>query len=134
MTLGDRVILRGDNEEAVQWVVRLCRGGMETRSGTLTRFLGIIEISNGWYLDLLTVQGVLCDAAFLGGNLLLKLHESCSRKPPYLVACFGFWGTKAELLYIYFRVGLELVRDPVAPSTERGPDRSVLRTPYIPVV
>ena len=41
---GDCVLLRGDNEAAVQWV-RRGRGGLEPRSGALMRLLGVLEVS-----------------------------------------------------------------------------------------
>ena len=59
---GDCVLLRGDNEAAVQWV-RRCRGGKEPRSGALMRFLGVLEMSSGWNFDALHVSGVLNDVA-----------------------------------------------------------------------
>ena len=58
----DRVLLRGDNEAAVQWV-RRCRGSKEPRSGALMRFLGVLEIYSGWNLYALHVPGVLNDIA-----------------------------------------------------------------------
>ena len=48
--LGDCVLLRGDNEAAVEWV-RRCRGGKEPRSGALMRLLGVLELSSGWHFD-----------------------------------------------------------------------------------
>ena len=42
---GDCVLLRGDNETAVDWV-RRCRGGLEPRSGALTCLLGVLEFSS----------------------------------------------------------------------------------------
>ena len=59
---GNYVLLRGDNEEAVQWV-RRCRGGKEPRSGALMRFLGVLEMSSEHNFDALRVPGVLNDIA-----------------------------------------------------------------------
>ena len=39
---GDCVLLRGDNEAAVQWV-RRCREGKEPRSEALSRFLRVLK-------------------------------------------------------------------------------------------
>ena len=47
---GDCVLLRRDNEAAVDWV-RRCRGGREPRSGELMRLLGALELSSGWHFD-----------------------------------------------------------------------------------
>ena len=55
--MGDCVLLRGDNEAAVQWV-RRCRGGKEPRSGALMRLLGVLEVSSGWHFDALHVRGI----------------------------------------------------------------------------
>ena len=54
---GDCVLLRGDNEAAVQWV-RRCRGGLEPRSGALMRLLDVLEVSSGWHFDALNVRGI----------------------------------------------------------------------------
>ena len=54
---GDYVLLRGDNEAAVQWV-RRCRGGLEPRSGALMRLLGVLEVSSGSHFDALHVRGI----------------------------------------------------------------------------
>ena len=51
--LGDYVccvLLRGDNETAVEWV-RRCRGGKESRSGALMRLLDVLELFCGWHFD-----------------------------------------------------------------------------------
>ena len=60
--LGDCVLLRGDNEAAVEWV-RRCRGGKEPRSGALMRLLGVLELSSGWHFDAEHVRGIFNVAA-----------------------------------------------------------------------
>ena len=60
--MGDCVLLRGDNEAAIQWV-RRCRGGKEPRSGTLMRLLGVLELSSGWHFDAKHVRGIFNVAA-----------------------------------------------------------------------
>ena len=57
---GDCVLLRGDNEAAVQWV-RRCPEGREPRSGALMRFMGVLEMSSGWNFDAMHVPGVFND-------------------------------------------------------------------------
>ena len=54
---GDRALLRGDNEAAVH-LVRRCRGGLEPRSGALTRLLGVLEVSSGWYFEATHMRGI----------------------------------------------------------------------------
>ena len=54
---GDCVLLRGDNDAAVQWVRRY-RGGLEPRSGALMCLLGVLEVSSGWHFDALHVRGI----------------------------------------------------------------------------
>ena len=53
----DCVLLRGDNEAAVQWV-RRCRGGLEPRSVALMRLLGVLDVSSGGHFDALHVRGI----------------------------------------------------------------------------
>ena len=60
--LGDCVLLRGDNEAAVEWV-RRCRGGKEPRSGALMRLLGVLELSSRWHFDAKHVRGIANVAA-----------------------------------------------------------------------
>ena len=48
--MGDFVLSRGDNEEAVEWV-RRCPGRMEPGSGALISLLGVLEKSSGWPFD-----------------------------------------------------------------------------------
>ncbi|CAB1112908.1 unnamed protein product [Ectocarpus sp. CCAP 1310/34] len=55
---GNRVQLRGDNEDSVAWIQR-CRGGKEPRSSALMRMLGAIEVSSGWLFQSSHVPGVL---------------------------------------------------------------------------
>ena len=55
--LGGCVLLRGDDEAAVEWV-RRCRGGKEPRSGALMRLLGVLELSSGWRFDAKHVRGI----------------------------------------------------------------------------
>ena len=54
---GDCILLRGDNEAAVQ-CVRRCHGGLEPRSGALMHLLGVLEVSSGWHFDALHVRGI----------------------------------------------------------------------------
>lgn len=73
----DCVLLRGDNEAAIQWV-RRCRGGKEPRSGALMRLMGATELVGGWYFDSLHVAGILNDVAdgisrWESGDVLDKL-------------------------------------------------------------
>ena len=56
------MLLRGDNEAAVEWV-RRCRGGKETRSGALMRLLGVLKLSSGWHFDAKHVWGIFNVAA-----------------------------------------------------------------------
>ena len=58
LAMGDCVLLRGDNEAAVEWV-RRCQGGKEPRSGALMRLLGMLESSSGWHFDANHVRGIL---------------------------------------------------------------------------
>ena len=59
---GDCVLLRADNEAAVQWV-RRCRGGKEPRSGALMPLIGVLELSSGWHFDAKHVRGIFNVAA-----------------------------------------------------------------------
>ena len=56
------MLLRGDNEAAVEWV-RRCRGGKEPRSGALMGLLGVRELSSGWHFDAKHVRDVFNVAA-----------------------------------------------------------------------
>lgn len=58
----DCVLLRGDNEAAVQWV-RRCRGAKQPRSGALMRLLRAIEPAGGWNFEALHVPGILKEVA-----------------------------------------------------------------------
>ena len=82
---GDWVLLRRDNEAAVEWV-RRCRGGKEPRSGALMRLLEALELSSSWYFDAKHVRGVFNVTAGgisrWGRDLLLRnLHSVCPDVP-----------------------------------------------------
>ena len=51
------VLLRVDNEAAVEWV-RRCRGVKEPRSGALMRLHGLLELRSGWHFDADHVRGI----------------------------------------------------------------------------
>lgn len=55
--MGNCVLLHGDNEAAFYWE-RRCRGGNERRSGALMCLLGVLELSSGWHVDAVHVQGI----------------------------------------------------------------------------
>ena len=93
---GDCVLLRGDNEAAVQWV-RRCRGGKEPRSGALMRFLGVLELSSGWHFDAKHVRGIFNVAAdgisrWDRASVLLNLR-SVRPDVPWQVRDLGAVGT-----------------------------------------
>ena len=54
----DCVLLRGDNEAAVNWA-RCCRGGKESRLRALMCLTGAVELVRGWKFYSLPVLGVL---------------------------------------------------------------------------
>ena len=60
--LGDCLLLRGNNEAAVEWVQR-CRGGKEPRTRALMRLLSVLESSSGWHFDAKHVRGIFNVAA-----------------------------------------------------------------------
>lgn len=47
---GECVLMRGDNEAAVQWI-RRCRRGKGPCSGALMRLLAAIELACGWKFE-----------------------------------------------------------------------------------
>ena len=62
LVMGGSVSLCGDNEAAVEGVRRY-RGHNESRSGALTRLLGVLEVPSGWHFDAKHGRGYLKVAA-----------------------------------------------------------------------
>ena len=96
---GDCVLLRRDNEAAVDWV-RRCRGGREPRSGELMRLLGALELSSGWNLDTKHVRGffnVAAEGISRWDRDLLLFSVTCT---PFALMFHGrlrTWGTPGRL-------------------------------------
>ena len=96
--MGDCVLLRGNNEAAVQWVRRR-RGGKEPRSGAFMRLLGVLELSSGWHFDAKHVRGIFNVAAdgvsrWDGSSVLLNLR---SVRPDVPWQARDFWDVRTSL-------------------------------------
>ena len=99
LATGDCVLLRGDNDAAVEWV-RRCHGGKEPQSGTLMRLLGALELSSGWNLDTKHVRGffnVAAEGISRWDRDLLLFSVTCT---PFALMFHGrlrTWGTPGRL-------------------------------------
>ena len=56
-SVGDPIVMRGDNVAAVTWVNR-CGGARDKRACLLMRMLGHLEIKGGWSHDAKNILGV----------------------------------------------------------------------------
>lgn len=111
------VLLRGDNETAVQWVRRY-RGGKEPRPGPVMCLLGAIELAGGWYFDSLQGLGALNGVA--DGSSWWSAWELRQKpfRPPSLrrLAQVEHGGRRSGAMYV--SLGPDVVGRAVARTSE----------------